>query len=121
MAGQTGEVLSPLVLVLSGAGVSLSNPYFTGWWGTVGAGQIATLDVASKRRLLAFWIGHEAGDAAWYVPVAAVLTFARGFLTDAAYQVLLYVSGAVMVAIAAIFLFLAGRIPWKPRQKIQDA
>jgi hypothetical protein len=61
------------MLVLAGIGVSLSNPYFTGWWATVGAGQIATLDLRRFADYVVFWGGHEMGDVVWYTFVAALL------------------------------------------------
>ncbi len=114
LAASTGEALSPLLLLLSGAGVSLSNPYFTGWWGTVGAAQIAALQVGAPARLLAFWLGHESGDAAWYVPIAAGLVFGRRFLSDSAYQALLYGSGGAMLLLALGFLAVTVRLVRRP-------
>ena len=48
------DAFSAATLVAAGAGVSLSNPYFTGWWATVGSGQVATLGLNSRRDYAAF-------------------------------------------------------------------
>jgi len=99
-----GSAMPWWVLVGAGAGVSLANPYFTGWWATVGAGQIAALQLRKKHEFLVFWIGHEMGDAAWYVLVAAMLTAGRMMLTDAAYRGLLYGCSLVMAALGLGFI-----------------
>jgi len=37
------------LLMLWGAAISLANPYFTGWWATIGAGQMAHLQLLVLR------------------------------------------------------------------------
>jgi threonine/homoserine/homoserine lactone efflux protein len=102
-----GTPVAPMAwytLVLAGAGVSLANPYFAGWWATVGTGQVAALGLRSRWDFLVFWIGHELGDVAWYMFMAVVLVVGRGWLTDAAYHALMYVCGAVIAAMGVAFM-----------------
>ncbi|NLF16565.1 MAG: LysE family transporter, partial [Lentisphaerae bacterium] len=84
-------------------------PYFTGWWATVGTGQMATFGLRRRCDYAAFWVGHELGDVVWYVAVAALLALGRGLLSDAAYQALLMVCGAAIVLVAVAFLVLGVR------------
>ena len=93
-----------LTLIVAGAGVSLSNPYFTGWWATVGTGQVAAFGLRSLKDYMAFFVGHEMGDVVWYMFVAAVLALGRGWLTDPMYQRLLWVCGAAIVILGLLFL-----------------
>jgi threonine/homoserine/homoserine lactone efflux protein len=96
-------------LVLGGVGVSLSNPYFTSWWATVGSGQIASLRLQQLRQFVTFLFGHEMGDAVWFVAVAAILATGRQWLNDAVYQALLLLCGITVAALGAVFLWLGGR------------
>lgn len=104
-----------LTLVGAGAGVSVSNPYFTGWWAAVGSGQIATLGLRTRRDYLCFFCGHELGDMSWYLFVAAVLVVGRNGLTDVVYQAVLMGCGLAILALGGLFLFVASRLLLKAR------
>mgnify|MGYP006295390143 CR=1 FL=1 len=93
-----------LKLILAGIGVSLSNPYFTGWWATIGTGQIASLRLRRKGEYAAFFAGHELGDFAWYMFVAVILTVGRQWLTGDVYTVILKVCGALILVLGAVFI-----------------
>ncbi len=125
-AGQTtlhGTAVAPLAwyaLVLAGAGVSLANPYFTGWWATVGTGQVAALGLKSSRDFVVFWVGHELGDVAWYMFMAVLLVVGRGWLTDAPYHVLMYVCGATIGALGVGFV-VVGVLYARPKAASAEA
>ncbi len=104
-AGSAG--ISLFLLVPAGAGVSLANPYFSGWWATVGSAQVATFGLADRHGYLTFWLAHEMGDVVWYVFVSLALVFGKSWLSDRVYQDLLAVCGYAMCALALLF-FLAG-------------
>lgn len=110
--------MSALTLFLAGMGASLSNPYFTGWWATVGTGQMATLNLRRRGEFALFLLGHELGDFSWYLLVAAALTAGRGFLTDGVYQCLLWGAGLLVVLIGVIFIGIGGRLIWRRRSVI---
>jgi len=113
LAASQTTALPWAALILAGIGVSLSNPYFTGWWATVGSGQLATLSLQRRRDYLLFFFGHEAGDALWYLLVALVLTVGRTWLTDGIYQGLLTVCGLIILLLGGLFLFIAVRLLWQ--------
>ncbi len=116
------QPLSWPVLVAAGVGVSLSNPYFTGWWATVGTGQVAALRLRRLPDWLAFYFGHEMGDVAWYMAVAAALTVGATWITGRAYQVLVGACGTVMVLLGLWFLFTGVRfvLPQAAARKDDD-
>jgi len=107
VGGQTGTACSPAKLVLAGMGVSLSNPYFTGWWATVGSGQAAALKLKSLRDYGIFYAGHELGDLAWYFLVAVVIATGRGWLLDGAYAMVLRISALVILGLGAAFFIVS--------------
>ncbi len=60
--------------VTGGALVSMSNPYWWIWWATIGFAFMMEFDVSFQNPtgFFAFFIGHEAGDLAWYFFVSAL-------------------------------------------------
>lgn len=82
----------------------VANPYFTGWWATVGAGQLAHMAPRTKGEYVAFYAGHEASDYAWYLIVAALILGGRRWLSDSVYQYLVLFCGVALVALGLRFL-----------------
>ena len=96
-------------LLLAGAGVSLTNPYFTGWWATVGSGQMAALRLRTFADHAVFLSAHECGDMVWYLLVSLALVAGRGWLTDGLYRGLLTACALVIVGLGMVFMLSAGR------------
>ena len=75
VSADSGGQGSKRAMVL-GAVTSLSNPYWTLWWATIG---LAYLTVAAEKGpfgIAVFFLGHISGDMAWYTLVS--ITAARG-------------------------------------------
>lgn len=104
-ADETGEAQGRGRPVLLGVLASVSNPYWTLWWATVG---LAYLMVAAERGpagVAVFFAGHISGDLAWYTLVSSAA--ARGLkLTGGR----LY--GWVLKLCAAALILLGGWFVW---------
>jgi threonine/homoserine/homoserine lactone efflux protein len=89
--------------VAGGALVSMANPYWWVWWVTVGAASMLRFDVSFERwpALAAFFLGHEAGDLAWYLAVSTVVHLGRRGIPALAYDVLLGVCAAAVIGFGA--------------------
>ncbi|MDH4139329.1 MAG: LysE family translocator [Coriobacteriia bacterium] len=85
--------------VLQGVLVSLSNPYWTLWWATIGVKLASDGLVIGPVGVAAFFIGHELADIAWYGFVIFAVSAGRGLLSDRIYR-------AVMASLAAFLLYL---------------
>lgn len=85
--------------VLAGTLISLSNPYWWVWWVTVGSATLIRFDasLANWKVLVAFFLGHEAGDLAWYVAVSTAVHFGRRTISRRVTDVLLIVCGVFLV------------------------
>jgi threonine/homoserine/homoserine lactone efflux protein len=85
--------------VLGGVLVSMANPYWWVWWVTVGAASMLRFGVSFERwpALAAFFLGHEAGDLAWYLSVSTLVHLGRRGIPPVAYDVLLGVCAAAVV------------------------
>ena len=104
--GMQGALAVPTIqLVLLGAAVSLANPYFTGWWATVGVGQLAQMAPQNNREYLTFYAGHELSDFLWYAFVALMVVVAKEFLQGAWYHWLVGLCGVLVVVLALWFLY----------------
>jgi threonine/homoserine/homoserine lactone efflux protein len=94
--------LSPLERlgpVAGGALVSMANPYWWVWWVTVGAASMLRFGVSFERwpALAAFYLGHEAGDLAWYLSVSTLVHLGRRGIPPVVYDVLLGVCAVAVI------------------------
>lgn len=85
--------------VPGGALVSMANPYWWIWWITVGAATMLRFGVSFERWpvLAAFFLGHEAGDLAWYLAVSTLVHLGRRGVPPLAYDVLLGACAAAVI------------------------
>jgi threonine/homoserine/homoserine lactone efflux protein len=99
--------------VTGGALVSMSNPYWWIWWATIGFAFMMQFNVSldNLSGFFAFFIGHEAGDLAWYLLVSALSYWGIRRLNRKVYYVTLGCC-AVFMAGFGVYLgvspFLAG-------------
>ena len=103
-------------VMVAGAAVCAANPYFLGWWATVGAGQLAQFAPKTAGEYLSFYLGHGASDLAWYSLVGVILVTSRSFLSPGVYQGMILVCGALIAVLGTAFVWtgiaaLRGRAP----------
>jgi threonine/homoserine/homoserine lactone efflux protein len=98
-AGQAGgrgaRFLRP---VLSGVVASISNPYWTIWWATIGLGYLVLSRELGLAGVALFFAGHILADALWFLFVGAAVSAGRSRFTDRVYR---WIVGA-----CALFLFV---------------
>jgi threonine/homoserine/homoserine lactone efflux protein len=108
LRAESGERAQPacaggLRCVFLGGVVSVSNPYWTIWWVTVG---LALLTKALKIGLAAvgaFYLGHILADLLWYSGVAFVISRKFPWLGEKAYRGLLLVCAGLLVVLGIYF------------------
>jgi len=107
VGGSAGFVaLRPGGLLLGGAVVSLSNPFWSLWWATVG---LSFLNWSRELGLgllgvAAFYLGHILADYVWYGVVSLALVSGRRILTDTFYKGLILVCGLFLWGLAGFFI-----------------
>jgi len=91
--------LQRLPAVLGGAVVSLSNPYWWIWWVSVGSAFLVQYRISwrSWPLLIAFFVGHEAGDLSWYLAVSSLVHWGRRRLSRRLYVGILAACGALLI------------------------
>jgi threonine/homoserine/homoserine lactone efflux protein len=84
---------------IGGILVSISNPFWELWWAVIGVGLMINLDIGfhNPLGLLLFFVGHELGDIAWYLPVSIFIHLGGRSLNPKVFQYVLIACGLFMV------------------------
>jgi len=85
--------------VIGGIMVSMSNPYWWVWWATIGFAFMIQFNISFEKwpKLLAFFLGHEAGDLIWYLLVSTLAFFGLRHMNRKAYYGILMICALFMV------------------------
>jgi len=92
--------------VIIGIFASISNPYWTIWWATIGIGYMAASLVYGFWGILVFFIGHISADFAWYTIVSFSVAGGKNFISDSIYHRVLVACGGILWVFGIIFLFV---------------
>ncbi len=92
-------------LLSAGIILSLSNPYWTIWWATIGLGYLLSCRTLGIAGVSAFFLGHIAGDFTWYSAVSALVSKGRHFLSDRVYRGLIGVCASFLICFACYFIY----------------
>ncbi len=90
--------------VLHGALVSVSNPYWTLWWATIGVKLAADGLAIGPVGVAAFFLGHQLADVAWYTAVVSAVSAGRRVLSDTVYRAAIGTCAAFLLYLGARFL-----------------
>lgn len=84
---------------LGGIIVSLSNPYWEIWWIVVGFDLMIRLNISfiNPIGILLFFIGHELGDAVWYLPISVFTYLGGKVIKYKIYKYALLLCGSFMI------------------------
>ncbi len=99
------KLLSNWQLVGLGVAATLVNPFWYGWWLTVGTTYLAFDQVRALgfAGLLVFYFGHIAGDFLWDGILSGVVGGGRRWITDGLYKWLIVACGAYLVYLGVVF------------------
>ena len=104
--GADVKLLSNRQLLGLGVAATLVNPFWYGWWLTVGASYLAIPPVRALGAwgLLAFYFGHISGDYLWDCVLSSVVGGGRRWLTDRFYKWVIVACGAYLVYLGGVFV-----------------
>ena len=91
-------------LVLSGALVSVSNPYWLIWWATIGMTYLLWSLELGAAGVATFFTGHILADLGWYALIAFIIATGKRVVTDTAYRWLLLVCSLALIALGGYFI-----------------
>ena len=92
-------------LIISGALLSIANPYWILWWATIGFGYILYCQKFGVWGISIFFIGHILADLVWYSAVSMAVGKGRHFLSDRLYRGVIGACAAFLVVFACYFFY----------------
>jgi threonine/homoserine/homoserine lactone efflux protein len=97
----SNSALNRLPPAIAGIVISMSNPYWWIWWVTVGSAFMLRFELSLARwpSLTAFFLGHEAGDLAWYLTVSSLVYWGRRRIAGL-YRGILLACGILIIGFA---------------------
>lgn len=85
-------------MVVYGAILSATNPYFLLWWAVIGLGFIMqAYQSFGYAGAVVFFLGHIAADFGWYGLVSVVVGNTRRFIREKPYRLIIAVLGAMLI------------------------
>jgi threonine/homoserine/homoserine lactone efflux protein len=94
-------------LLLTGAMMSLANPYWIIWWATIGIGYIVLSQKLGFWGIALFYLGHITGDMIWYLAISIAVGKGKKLFTDRVYRGLIAICGTFLVGFA-FYLVVSG-------------
>ncbi len=94
-------------LIASGILVSLSNPYWSVWWATIGLAYVLQSKQFGAAGVMIFFTGHILADLSWYTIVSFTVGKGKRFINNVMYRWIVGVC-ALFLAGFALWFFWAG-------------
>ena len=94
--------LSPM---LAGVITSVSNPFWSLWWATVGSGYVMIALLEGAAGVATFFGGHILSDLAWFSLISFGVHRGRNVIGNGVYQGILAVCGVCLIALGGYFLY----------------
>ena len=95
---------SPLLM---GIFASLSNPYWSLWWATVGLSYLISSMKFGLLGIFIFFIGHISADYLWYILVSIGISKGKGVISDRLYSGLIRICGFFLMGFAGWFILIS--------------
>jgi threonine/homoserine/homoserine lactone efflux protein len=105
-----GEVGRSDRAVWLGIIASISNPYWTLWWATVGLAFLTTAARSGPLGIAVFFLGHISGDLAWYTLVSVGAARGKKLVGTPAYSGVLFLCAAILVVLGSWFVWYGGKL-----------
>jgi threonine/homoserine/homoserine lactone efflux protein len=96
----------PGPLLSKGILLSLSNPYWSVWWATIGLGYLTSCRALGTAGIAAFFLGHISGDFAWYSLISSLIAKGRHFLSNRIYRGLIGACALFLACFACFFAYM---------------
>lgn len=91
-------------LVLTGALVSATNPYFILWWASTGVESIRQSYAFGLIGVLLFFVGHVLSDFVWYSAISIAFSNGKKLISDTVYRRIIILLGLFIIAFSVYFI-----------------
>ncbi len=93
-------------MIIEGAVISATNPYFIFWWAAVGLGYISNANkLFGIIGVSLFYLGHIFSDITWYTFISTLVSKSRKFISAKVYRIIIAVLGICLVWFGANFIY----------------
>ncbi|HEX2946275.1 MAG TPA: LysE family transporter [Clostridia bacterium] len=100
-------------IIVGGALISASNPYFIIWWAAVGLGLIMNAyNSLGIPGIVLFYFGHILADFTWYCFISALISKARTFINLKVYRAVIILLGICLVGFGLSFLIASIKLAY---------
>lgn len=93
--------------VLIGILLSISNPFWSIWWATVGLGYLVLAVPFGTIGVGSFYTGHILSDLLWYTLISVSVAGGQRFLKQSVYSTIIFVCGLFLLGMGGYFLYTA--------------
>lgn len=98
-------------ILIGGAIVSATNPYFIVWWAAIGLGLILNAyNTFGLIGVMIFYLGHIISDLTWYGLISALIGKTRNFINLRAYKIIIGILGISLIGFGAKFLIASVKL-----------
>ena len=108
--GTIGSSHSSGSLMAAGALLSISNPYWIVWWGTIGLSFLVRAQQSGSAGIVSFFGGHILGDLVWYAAISFAVWRGRTLMTDRFYRLLIALCAGI-IALFGLYFLVSGLRP----------
>lgn len=98
------EIRDPGKPILLGITTTLSNPYWLGWWGSIGATLLVASSSIGHLGIVAFVSGHISSDLVWYTLVSYFVSLGLSYRNVLWYKITYLVCGIFLIMVGSLFM-----------------
>jgi len=89
--------------IFAGILTSLSNPYWTLWWATIGLNLILDSLKTTQVGVVYFYFGHIMSDLVWFSIVSISIVMSKKIISDRYFQTIITICGIILIGFGLIF------------------
>lgn len=102
VADNSGKFMHPVPV---GIFVSLSNPYWSIWWATIGLSYLTLAMKNGSIGVAAFYSGHISADLLWYSIISGLIAGGKRFINQKVYNAILLLCGSFLIGLGIFFIY----------------
>ncbi|MGI5879152.1 MAG: LysE family transporter [Syntrophomonadaceae bacterium] len=105
--GQPDQLSSTPLMhpAVAGVLISVSNPYWTIWWATIGLSYLTIAWKSGTSGIVSFYSGHILADLFWYSLIALIISTGSRWLSPSVYKFILMLCAVFLLGLGVYFIY----------------
>ncbi len=91
--------------IVAGILISVSNPYWSIWWATIGLSYLTIAWKSSTSGIVSFYSGHILADLFWYSLIAFIISTGSRWLNPLVYRLILLLCSIFLLGLGIYFIY----------------